>query len=57
MWIKVFGTPLERTHGQQVEGNRAGRLQQRQRVKLSAEAALQRMQVFGKRREQFIAAI
>jgi hypothetical protein len=35
----------------------AGRFQQRKRVKLSAEAALQCMQAFGKRREQFIAVI
>ena len=35
----------------------AGKLQQPKGVKLSAKAALQRMQAFGKRREQFIAAI
>jgi hypothetical protein len=35
----------------------AGKIQQPKRVKLSAKAALQRMQSFGKRREKFIAAI
>ena len=34
-----------------------GKVQQPKRVKLSAKAALQRMQVFAKRREKFIAAI
>jgi hypothetical protein len=36
---------------------KAGKSQQPKRVKLSANAALQRMQAFGKRREKFIAAI
>jgi hypothetical protein len=36
---------------------KAGKVQQPKRVKLSAKAALQRMQAFGKRREKFIAAI
>jgi hypothetical protein len=36
---------------------KAGKIQQSKRVKLSAKAALQRMQAFGKRREKFIAAI
>jgi hypothetical protein len=36
---------------------KAGKIQQPKRVKLSAKAALQRMQAFGKRREKFIAAI
>ena len=36
---------------------KAGKIQQRKRVKLSAKAALQRMQAFGKRREKCIAAI
>jgi len=36
---------------------KAGKIPQRKRVKLSAKAALQRMQAFGKRREKFIAAI
>ncbi|MGH8064181.1 MAG: hypothetical protein ACRERE_02865 [Candidatus Entotheonellia bacterium] len=34
-----------------------GKIARRKRVQLSAKAALQRMQVFGKRREKFIAAI
>jgi hypothetical protein len=33
------------------------KIQLRKRMKLSAKAALQRMQAFGKRREKFIAAI
>jgi hypothetical protein len=37
--------------------NKEGKSEQRKRVKLSAKAALQRMQAFGKRREKFIAAI
>jgi hypothetical protein len=36
---------------------KAAKSQRRKRVKLSAKAALQRMQAFGKRREKFIAAI
>ena len=36
---------------------KAGKIQTTERVKLSAKAALQRMQAFGKRREKFIAAI
>jgi hypothetical protein len=36
---------------------KADQNQLRKRVKLSAKAALQRMQAFGKRREKFIAAI
>jgi hypothetical protein len=36
---------------------KADKSQRRKRVKLSAKAALQRMQAFGKRREKFIAAI
>jgi hypothetical protein len=36
---------------------KAEQSQLRKRVKLSAKAALQRMQAFGKRREKFIAAI
>jgi hypothetical protein len=36
---------------------KADRLQLGKRVKLSAKAALQRMQAFGKRREKFIGAI
>ena len=36
---------------------KAGKVQQPKRVKLSAKASLQRMQAFGKRREQFIATI
>jgi hypothetical protein len=36
---------------------KAGKSQQPKRIKLSAKAALQRMQAFGKRREKFIAAI
>jgi hypothetical protein len=36
---------------------KADQSQLRKRVKLSAKAALQRMQAFGKRREKFIAAI
>ena len=38
-------------------GTKAGKIQQPKRVKLSAKAALQRMQAFGKRREKFIAVI
>lgn len=34
-----------------------GKLERGKRVKLSAKVALQRMRAFGKRREQFIAAI
>jgi hypothetical protein len=33
---------------------KAGKIQQPKRVKLSAKAALQRMQAFGKRRKKFI---
>jgi len=36
---------------------KADKLQLRKRVKLSAKAALQRMQAFGKRREKLLAAI
>ena len=36
---------------------KAGKIQLPKRVKLSAKAALQRMQSFGKQREKFIAAI
>jgi hypothetical protein len=36
---------------------KAGKVQQPKRVKLSANAALQRMQAFGKRREKLMAAI
>jgi hypothetical protein len=36
---------------------KADKIQLRKRVKLSAKAALQRMQAFGKRREKFIAVI
>ena len=39
------------------KASKADQSQPRKRVKLSAKAALQRMQAFGKRREQFIAAI
>jgi hypothetical protein len=39
------------------KGIKAEQSQLRKRVKLSAKAALQRMQAFGKRREKFIAAI
>jgi hypothetical protein len=34
-----------------------GKIERWKRVKLSAKAALQRMQAFGKRREKFIAII
>jgi hypothetical protein len=39
------------------KASKADKSQLGKRVKLSAKAALQRMQAFGKRREKFIAAI
>jgi hypothetical protein len=42
---------------QKRRATKAGKIQQSKRVKLSAKAALQRMQSFGKRREKIIAAI
>jgi hypothetical protein len=57
MWIKMFRAPLRELMAKKCKEIKAGKLQQWKRVKLSAEAALQCMQAFGKRREQFIAAI
>ena len=41
----------------QPEDSKASKRKRRQRVKVSAKEALKRMQAFGKRREQFIAAV
>ena len=39
------------------EESKAVKRKRRQRVKVSAQEALKRMQAFGKRREKFIAAV
>jgi hypothetical protein len=39
------------------EESKASKRKRRQRVKVSAQEALKRMQAFGKRREKFIAAV
>ena len=41
----------------QPEESKTPKIKRRQRVKVSAKAALKRMQTFGKRREKFIAAV
>jgi hypothetical protein len=39
------------------EDSKTSKRKRRQRVKVSAQEALRRMQAFGKRREKFIAAV
>jgi len=39
------------------EESKTSKMKRRQRVKVSAKEALKRMQVFGERREKFIAAV
>ena len=39
------------------EESKTPKMKRRQRVKVSAQEALKRMQAFGKRREKFIAAV
>jgi hypothetical protein len=41
----------------QPEESKTPKIKRRQRVKVSANEALKRMQAFGKRREKFIAAV